>query len=102
MIEEMKTLIKNKTWRSIIRTKWVFKTKYKEDGVIERCRAGLVSLGNIQTQGVDSDQTYAPVVQIFLHYNRDNWSIHHNLIEIAAAYLSTDLDEDVYRKMAKE
>ncbi|KAG5871188.1 hypothetical protein JTB14_020154 [Gonioctena quinquepunctata] len=71
IMDGFENIINNKSWnivkipgnRKIIRTQWVFKTKYNEYEGIERYRAKLVALGNTQMSGIEFDQKYASVVQ---------------------------------------
>lgn len=41
-----------------------YRIKYKTDGTIERYKAQLVILGNIQTEGIDFTETFAPVTKM--------------------------------------
>ncbi|GJX95516.1 retrovirus-related pol polyprotein from transposon TNT 1-94 [Tanacetum coccineum] len=42
------------------RTKWVFRNKLDENGVVSRNKARLVAQGYNQQEGIDYDETYAP------------------------------------------
>ena len=58
---------------TIVGTGWVFKNKLDESGVVIRNKARLVAKGYNQLEGVDYDETYAPVarmeaIRIFLAY----------------------------------
>lgn len=68
---EMDSLKTNQTWilqdlqhgRSPISCKWILK-KYKSDGSTDRYKARLVARGFSQVEGVDFNETYAPVVKM--------------------------------------
>ncbi|CAM8957077.1 unnamed protein product [Rhodiola kirilowii] len=49
---------------NIIGTKWIFKNKFDEQGNISRKKAWLVAQGYTQIEGVDFDETFAPVTQL--------------------------------------
>ncbi|GJY21297.1 retrovirus-related pol polyprotein from transposon TNT 1-94 [Tanacetum coccineum] len=45
-------------------TKWVFRNKLDENGVVSRNKARLVAQGYNQQEGIDYDETYAPVARL--------------------------------------
>jgi hypothetical protein len=47
-----------------VRTKWVFRNKQDEHGVVTRNKARLVAKGYSQVEGLDFDETYAPVARL--------------------------------------
>ncbi|GKG24936.1 retrovirus-related pol polyprotein from transposon TNT 1-94, partial [Tanacetum coccineum] len=82
MQEELNQFERNKVWalvpapygKTIIGTKWIFRNKMDENGVVIRNKARLVAQGYIQKEGVDYDETFAPVarleaIRIFLSYD---------------------------------
>jgi hypothetical protein len=68
---EIQTLISQRTWESVpcpldkpvLKGTWVFKLKRLPDGTPYRYKARFCARGDMQTQGVDFFETYAPVVQ---------------------------------------
>ena len=71
MQEEIKDLIQNRTWdlvprpptANIVGSKWVFKTKLKEDGTIDRYKAQLVARDFSQIPGLDFGETFSLVIK---------------------------------------
>nr|GEX09163.1 copia protein [Tanacetum cinerariifolium] len=49
---------------TIIRTKWVFRNKLDENGVVSRNKARLVAQDYNQQEGIDYDETYTPVARL--------------------------------------
>jgi len=87
MHEELNNFERNKVWRlvekpkecrNVIGTKWIFKNKQDENGIVVRNKARLVAQGFSQVEGIDYGETYAPVarlesIRILLAY-----ATHHN------------------------
>lgn len=108
MQAEIKALQENNTWevtelppgKTPIGCKWVFKTKLKADGTIERCKARLVAKGFTQQFGVDYLETFSPVarittIRVFLSIAASKaWHIHQ--MDVNNAFLHGDLNEEVY------
>jgi transposase InsO family protein len=69
---EIRNLIRFGTWkfvkrpigRSVISCKWVFDLKYGADGRLERFKARLVARGFSQQEGLDFEDTFAPVIRL--------------------------------------
>lgn len=72
MQEELEQFKRNEVWElvprpegtNVIGTKWIFKNKTNEEGVITRNKARLVAQGYTQIEGVDFDETFAPVARL--------------------------------------
>jgi hypothetical protein len=50
--------------QNVVGTKWVFRNKQDEHGVVTRNKARLVAEGYSQVEGLDFDETYAPVARL--------------------------------------
>ncbi|GJR35941.1 retrovirus-related pol polyprotein from transposon TNT 1-94 [Tanacetum coccineum] len=72
MQEELNQFIANNVWElvpqpknmTIIGTKWVYRNKLDENGVVSRNKARLVAQGYNQQEGINYDETYAPVARL--------------------------------------
>ncbi|KAL2229041.1 UNVERIFIED_CONTAM: Retrovirus-related Pol polyprotein from transposon RE1 [Sesamum indicum] len=108
MKQELLALEKNRTWevvplppgKSPIGCKWVYKTKLREDGSVERHKARLVAKGYTQVEGVDYTERFSPVaktvtVRLFLALaSAFQWPVHQ--IDINNAFLHGHLDEEIF------
>ncbi|GJU94468.1 retrovirus-related pol polyprotein from transposon TNT 1-94 [Tanacetum coccineum] len=82
------------------RTKWVFKNKLDENGIVSRNKARLVAQGYNQQEGIDFDETYAPVarlesIRILLAYV---CALDFKLfqMDVKSAFLNGFINEEVY------
>ncbi|KAJ9546677.1 hypothetical protein OSB04_019220 [Centaurea solstitialis] len=108
MQEELAEFIRNNVWllvpkprkRTIIGSKWIFRNKLDEVGTIIRNKARLVAQGYRQEEGIDYDETFAPVarleaIRLFLAF-----AAHMNFkvfqMDIKNAFLNGKLNEEVY------
>lgn len=48
---------------NVIGSKWVHKTKYREDGIIDRLKPHLVAKGYTQVPDIDFDETFSLVIK---------------------------------------
>ncbi|KAJ9544847.1 hypothetical protein OSB04_024554 [Centaurea solstitialis] len=72
MQEELAEFIRNNVWllvprprkRTIIGSKWIFRNKLDEIGTIIQNKASLVAQGYRQEEGIDYDETFAPVARL--------------------------------------
>lgn len=72
MEEELNQFTRNEVWDlvqkpkgfNIIGTKWVFRNKLNEQGEVVRNKARLVAQGYSQQEGIDYNETFAPVSRL--------------------------------------
>jgi hypothetical protein len=70
-MEEYASIIKNDVWeivprpknKSVVSSKWIYKIKHVADGNIDNYKAIFVAQGFSQREGVDYDETFAPVAR---------------------------------------
>ncbi|CAM8930983.1 unnamed protein product [Rhodiola kirilowii] len=108
MEKELAALQDNNTWvfttlppnKNCVGSKWIFRIKRHSDGTIERYKARLVAKGFSQEEGLDYNETFAPVVKmttvrtvIALAASKD-WPLFQ--LDVDNAFLHGDLHQDVY------
>ncbi|KAH9288209.1 hypothetical protein KI387_032326, partial [Taxus chinensis] len=108
METEYDSLMKNQTWELVdlptrkkpIGCKWVFKTKYKADGSIDKHKARLVAKGYAQKEGIDYEETFAPTAKmktikvVCTLAAQKGWRLQQ--MDVKSAFLNGDLKEEVY------
>ena len=85
-----------------IGTKWVFKNKQGEDGLVVRNKARLVAQGFCQKEGIDFEETFAhvarlEVIRIFLAFAASK-GFKVFQMDVKSAFLNGFIEEEVYVK----
>ncbi|GKA72938.1 integrase, catalytic region, zinc finger, CCHC-type containing protein [Tanacetum coccineum] len=108
MQEELNEFERLKVWElvprpdkvMVITLKWIYKVKLDELGGILRNKARLVARGYCQEEGIDFEESFAPVarleaIRIFLAF-----AAHMNLViyqmDVKTAFLNGNMREEVY------
>jgi len=112
MQEELHQFERNKVWhpeprpkdRSIVGTKWVFKNKLDEFGIVTRNKVRLVVQGYIQEEGIDYEKTFAPVARIEAIHILVAFTAHMEIklypMDLKSAFLNGYRKEEVYVSQA--
>nr|GEU43273.1 hypothetical protein [Tanacetum cinerariifolium]GEV01189.1 hypothetical protein [Tanacetum cinerariifolium] len=83
-----------------IGTKWIYKNKKDERGIVVRNKARLVTQGYTQEEGIDYDEVFAPVarieaIRLFLAYaSFKDFGVYE--IDVKSAFLYGKIEEEVY------
>ncbi|GJS68731.1 putative ribonuclease H-like domain-containing protein [Tanacetum coccineum] len=86
--------------KKAIGTKWVYRNKKDERGVVVRNKARLVAQGHRQEEGIDYDEVFAPVarieaIRIFLAFASYMGFIVYQM-DVKSSFLYAKIDEEVY------
>ncbi|GKE21860.1 retrovirus-related pol polyprotein from transposon TNT 1-94, partial [Tanacetum coccineum] len=108
MQEELNQFARNKVWtlvplpygKTIIGSKWIFRNKRDETGIVIKNKARLVTQGYIQEKCIDYDETFASIarleaIRIFLAFAiYINFTVYQ--MDVKSALLNAKLKEEVY------
>ncbi|GJS86185.1 putative ribonuclease H-like domain-containing protein [Tanacetum coccineum] len=99
-IQKVWILIDLPNGKKAIGTKWVYRNKKDERGVVVRNKARLVAQGHRQEEGIDYDEVFAPVarieaIRIFLAFASYMGFIVYQM-DVKSAFLYGTIDEEVY------
>jgi hypothetical protein len=105
MVEEYDSIVRNDVWevvlrpmgKSVVTSRWLYKTKIAADGSIEKHKARFLARGFSQIEGVEYDETFTPIARytsirsIIAITVEMGWSIHQ--MDVKTAFLNGFIDE---------
>ncbi|GJQ96285.1 putative ribonuclease H-like domain-containing protein [Tanacetum coccineum] len=96
------TLVDLPKGKRAIGTKWVYRNKKDERGIVVRNKARLVAQGYTQEEGIDYDEVFAPVarieaIRLFLAYASFMGLIVYQM-DVKSAFLYGTIEEEVFRR----
>ncbi|GJV63338.1 putative ribonuclease H-like domain-containing protein [Tanacetum coccineum] len=99
-IEHAMTLVDLPKGKRAIGTKWVYRNKKEERGIVVRNKARLVAQGYTQEEGIDYHEVFAPVARIeaimlFLAYASFMGFIMYQM-DVKSAFLYSTIIEELY------
>ncbi|GJU91387.1 putative ribonuclease H-like domain-containing protein [Tanacetum coccineum] len=99
-LQEVWTLVDLPNRKRAIGTKWVFRNKKDERGIMIRNKARLVAQGYTQEEGIDYDEVFAPVarieaIRLFLAYASFKDFVVYQM-DVKSAFLYGKIKEEVY------
>ncbi|GJZ79327.1 retrovirus-related pol polyprotein from transposon TNT 1-94 [Tanacetum coccineum] len=88
------------TCHRAIGTKWVYRNKKDERGIVIKNKARLVTQGHTQEEGIDYDEVFAPMarieaIRIFLAYASYMGFVVYQM-DVKSAFLYGQIEEEVY------
>jgi hypothetical protein len=107
MQEELNNFMRNEVWhlvprpnQNVVGTKWVFRNKQDEHGVVTRNKARLVAKGYSQVEGLDFGETNAPVARLESIRMLLAYATYHGFklyqMDMKSAFLNGPIKEEVY------
>jgi hypothetical protein len=107
MQEELNNFTRNEVWhlvprpnQNVVGTKWVFRNKQDEHGVVKRNKAWLVAKGYSQVEGLDFGETYAPVARLESIHILLVYATYHGFklyqMDVKSAFLNGPIKKEVY------
>ncbi|GJW23076.1 putative ribonuclease H-like domain-containing protein [Tanacetum coccineum] len=99
-LQEVWTLVDLPNGKRAIGSKWVFKNKKDERGIMIRNKARLVAQGYTQEEGIDYDEVFAPVarieaIRLFLAYASFKDFVVYQM-DVKSDFLYGKIEEEVY------
>ena len=108
MVEEYESIIRNSLWevfprplgKSVVGSRWVYKVKQEKNVSVEKKKASFVARGFSQVEGIDYDNTFAPITRyssirsilsLSVHMG---WKIHQ--MDVNTTFLNGFIEEEVY------
>ncbi|GJY99009.1 putative ribonuclease H-like domain-containing protein [Tanacetum coccineum] len=99
-LQEVWTLVELPNGKRAIGTKWVFRNKKDERGIVIKNKARLVAQGYTQEEGIDYDEVFAPItrieaIRLFLAYASFKDFVVYQM-DVKSAFLYGKIKEEVY------
>ncbi|GJS69626.1 putative ribonuclease H-like domain-containing protein [Tanacetum coccineum] len=99
-LQQVWILVDLPSGKRAIGTKWVFRNKKDERGIVIRNKARLVAQGHRQEEGIDYEEVFAPVarieaIRLFLAYASFMGFLVYQM-DVKSAFLYGTIEEEVY------
>jgi len=108
MVEDYDSIVRNSAWeifprlegKSVVGSIWIYKVNKTADESVEKYKARFVARGFSQIEGIDYEETFAPVaryssIQTILALSvQMGWHIHQ--MDVKTIFLNRVIEEEVY------
>eukprot|EP00253_Pinus_taeda_P029771 PITA_29771 len=96
MVEKYDSIVRNSVWdvvprpedKSVVKTRSLYKIKQATDGSVEKHKARFVARGFSWVEGIDYDETFAPVARIDSYF-------------IELGFTKSEADANLYHKVVE-
>ena len=61
--QSIREIVSKPEGKSVVYSKWIYKIKHTADGSIEKYKARFVARGFSQKEGIDYEETFAPIAR---------------------------------------
>jgi hypothetical protein len=86
--------------QNVVGTKWVFRNKIDEHGVVTRNKTQLVANGYSQVEGLDFNETFPRIARLESIHILLAYATHHDFklyqIDVKSVFLNGPIKEEVY------
>ena len=102
------SIVRNSAWeivprpvgKSIVWSRWIYKVKQATDGSVKNYKARFVAQGFSQIEGIDYEETFAPVaryssIRTILALSTQ-MGLHIHQMDVKTAFLNGIIEEEVY------
>ena len=108
MVEEYDSIMKKQVWEVVLRpqgkkvvgSRWIYKVKHAVDESVEKYKAHFVAKGFSQKEGIDYEETFAPVTRyssirtIISLVAKMGWHVHQ--MDVNISFLNEVVEEEVF------
>ena len=105
MVEEYQSIIKNDVWKivprpkdkSMVSSKWIFKTNLSANSSIEKYKERFVARGFSQKEGIEYEEAFAPVARytsiktVLALAAKNKWKLHQ--MDLKTTFLNGLIEE---------
>eukprot|EP00253_Pinus_taeda_P028123 PITA_28123 len=87
----------------VVGLRWIYKVKYAADGGVEKYKARFVAKGYAQKEGIDYEETFAPVAKytsirsVISLKKHMGWKIHQ--MDVKIAFLNGVIEEEAHQRL---
>ena len=100
MKNDVQDVVPRPEGKSVVTSKWIYNIKHAADGSIEKYKARFVACGFSQKEGIDYEETFAPIARytsiksVLALAIVMKWKIHQ--MDVKTTFFNGVVEEEVY------